>query len=85
MDKVIKYENKNIMLIERYNTLSEELNEIKKEKETLVNEEIRENEIITNELLNKEKKLQIVKKKIRIITKRQIFNVSTKDLKTMKW
>lgn len=69
LDEFTKYENKNIMLIERYNTLSEELNEIKKEKEILVNEEIRENEIITNELLNKEKKLQIVKKKYESLQK----------------
>lgn len=69
LDEFTKYENKNIMLIERYNTVSEELNEIKKEKELLIKEEIRENEIITNELLNKEKKLQIVKKKYESLQK----------------
>lgn len=69
LDEFTKYENKNILLIEKYNALIEEVRELKKEREVLINEDNKAVEAITNETESKEKKLLVLAKKYQSLLK----------------
>ena len=63
LEEFIKFENKNILLIEQYNSLREEVRELKNERDVLINEDNKAVELLTNETQSKEKKLAVLMKK----------------------
>ena len=69
LEEFNKYENKNILLIEQYNSLRDEVRELKNEREVLINEDNKAVELLTNETQSKEKKLAVLMKKYQSLMK----------------